>query len=268
MAGQPADDLQPRVGRSSGKPWSERKKWIWWDGAKWTGYDVPDFAGDQTADRTRPKPGAIGLDAHSGTDAFIMKARRRRLALRADRAGGRAAADAIRAGRVAGAAIRSTSSSRARCSSTGRIAANPLAPVGGSEVPLRDHHVPAHRALPVRRDEPLAAVARRAAARAVRRDQPRARAGERHRRISTGCGVSSRERRSARRPWSPGACARCRSTGKRSIRSACRGTGATRASSTGDVVNELTALVGDPERDDSRRQGLRVQRRRRRGSWP
>jgi formate dehydrogenase major subunit len=56
----------------SGKPWSERKKWVWWDGATWTGYDVPDFA--LTKSPTAPaKPGGIGLDAHSGTDAFIMK---------------------------------------------------------------------------------------------------------------------------------------------------------------------------------------------------
>jgi formate dehydrogenase major subunit len=57
----------------SGKPWSERKKWVWWDGAKWTGYDVPDFAGTKPP-TAKPKPGGIGLDAHSGTDAFIMKA--------------------------------------------------------------------------------------------------------------------------------------------------------------------------------------------------
>jgi formate dehydrogenase major subunit len=57
----------------SGKPWSERKKWVWWDGATWTGYDVPDFAATKPPG-ARPKPGAIGLDAHSGTDAFIMKA--------------------------------------------------------------------------------------------------------------------------------------------------------------------------------------------------
>jgi formate dehydrogenase major subunit len=56
----------------SGKPWSERKKWVWWDGAKWTGYDVPDFAATKPPDAAA-KPGAIGLDAHSGTDAFIMK---------------------------------------------------------------------------------------------------------------------------------------------------------------------------------------------------
>jgi formate dehydrogenase major subunit len=57
----------------SGKPWSERKKWIWWDGAKWTGYDVPDFAATKPP-TARANPGGIGLDAHSGTDAFIMKA--------------------------------------------------------------------------------------------------------------------------------------------------------------------------------------------------
>ena len=57
----------------SGKPWSERKKWIWWDGAKWTGYDVPDFAATKPP-TAQKKPGAIGLDALSGTDAFIMKA--------------------------------------------------------------------------------------------------------------------------------------------------------------------------------------------------
>ena len=57
----------------AGKPWSERKKWIWWDGAKWTGYDVPDFAPTKPP-TAKAQPGGIGLDAHSGTDAFIMKA--------------------------------------------------------------------------------------------------------------------------------------------------------------------------------------------------
>jgi len=56
-----------------GKPWSERKKWVWWDGAKWTGYDVPDFAGTKPPSAPA-KPGAVGLDALSGTQPFIMKA--------------------------------------------------------------------------------------------------------------------------------------------------------------------------------------------------
>ena len=50
----------------------------------------------------RPNPNGIGLDALSGTDPFIMKAGRQGLAVRADRAGRRAAADPLRAGRVAG----------------------------------------------------------------------------------------------------------------------------------------------------------------------
>jgi len=59
--------------RPDGQPWSEQKKWIWWDGSKWTGYDVPDFA--VTKAPTAPaQPGQIGLAAQSGTDPFIMKA--------------------------------------------------------------------------------------------------------------------------------------------------------------------------------------------------
>jgi formate dehydrogenase major subunit len=57
----------------SGKPWSERKQWVWWDGSKWTGYDVPDFAVTK-APTARPQPGAIGLDALAGNQPFIMKA--------------------------------------------------------------------------------------------------------------------------------------------------------------------------------------------------
>jgi formate dehydrogenase major subunit len=57
-----------------GKPWSERKKWVWWDEAqkKWVGYDVPDFVPTKAPD-SRAKPGASGMDALSGTDPFIMK---------------------------------------------------------------------------------------------------------------------------------------------------------------------------------------------------
>ncbi len=59
--------------RPDGKPWSERKKYVWWDGQKWTGYDIPDFPGTK-APSTPAKADGIGLDAHSGTDPFIMKA--------------------------------------------------------------------------------------------------------------------------------------------------------------------------------------------------
>jgi formate dehydrogenase major subunit len=58
-----------------GKPWSERKKYVWWDEeqAKWTGYDVPDFPVDKPPGYTPPKD-AKGMDAISGSDPFIMHA--------------------------------------------------------------------------------------------------------------------------------------------------------------------------------------------------
>lgn len=57
-----------------GKPWSERKKYIWWDAEqeKWVGNDVPDFPQNKPP-AYRPAPGATGMDAISGTDPFIMK---------------------------------------------------------------------------------------------------------------------------------------------------------------------------------------------------
>ncbi len=57
----------------SGKPWSERKKLIWWDAQqkKWTGNDVPDFKADLPPDSPKLKEGPFkGLD---GLDAFIMR---------------------------------------------------------------------------------------------------------------------------------------------------------------------------------------------------
>jgi formate dehydrogenase major subunit len=58
-----------------GKPWSERKKYIWWDekAGKWTGYDVPDFPADKRPDYRAPDD-ARGMDAISGDDPFIMMA--------------------------------------------------------------------------------------------------------------------------------------------------------------------------------------------------
>jgi formate dehydrogenase major subunit len=55
-----------------GRPWSERKKWIWWDGRRWTGYDIPDFPTTKPPD-ARGDPNGIGLAAHSGRQPFIMK---------------------------------------------------------------------------------------------------------------------------------------------------------------------------------------------------
>jgi formate dehydrogenase major subunit len=55
-----------------GRPWSERKKWIWWGGNKWTGHDVPDFAIHKHPDASAD-PEGIGLEGLSGRQPFIMK---------------------------------------------------------------------------------------------------------------------------------------------------------------------------------------------------
>ena len=61
----------------AGQPWSEQKRYIWWDAARghWTGRDVPDFP------RTKPpdfepdwSADPRGLDAHTGRAPFIMMA--------------------------------------------------------------------------------------------------------------------------------------------------------------------------------------------------
>jgi formate dehydrogenase major subunit len=57
-----------------GRPWSERKKLVWWDAARreWVGHDEPDFVPGRPPDY-RPPPGATGLDAIAGDKPFIMK---------------------------------------------------------------------------------------------------------------------------------------------------------------------------------------------------
>jgi formate dehydrogenase major subunit len=58
-----------------GKPWSERKRLVWWDEkqGRWVGDDVPDFVADR-APGSRPDPGVGGAAALAGDDAFIMQA--------------------------------------------------------------------------------------------------------------------------------------------------------------------------------------------------
>jgi formate dehydrogenase major subunit len=57
-----------------GHPWSERKKYVWWDEEqqKWTGVDVPDFPVNKPPNYT-PPAGSVGMDALSGSEPFIMK---------------------------------------------------------------------------------------------------------------------------------------------------------------------------------------------------
>ncbi len=155
-----------------GKPWSEKKKWVWWDAAakKWVGYDVPDFIAVKPPD-DKAKPGTPGMDALPGTAPFIM---------RPDGLGWLF----VPAGLVDGPLpthyepVESPVANTLYKQQTAGLQAlegtpgNELAKLGDPQVPLRPDHLPAHRALSVRRHEPLAAVVERASARAFRRDQP------------------------------------------------------------------------------------------------
>ena len=60
-----------------GKPWSERKKMVWWDEGegKWTGTDVPDFVATKRPEyRPDWKQRPHGMDALGGNAPFIMEA--------------------------------------------------------------------------------------------------------------------------------------------------------------------------------------------------
>jgi formate dehydrogenase major subunit len=58
-----------------GRPWSERKRLVWWDQEKqrWEGYDTPDFIVERPPSY-RPSPDARGKDTISGIDPFVMQA--------------------------------------------------------------------------------------------------------------------------------------------------------------------------------------------------
>jgi formate dehydrogenase major subunit len=58
-----------------GKPWSERKKFVWWDPEQgaWTGLDVPDFEKDKPPSY-RPPDDAKAEQAIAGDHPFIMQA--------------------------------------------------------------------------------------------------------------------------------------------------------------------------------------------------
>jgi formate dehydrogenase major subunit len=60
-----------------GKPWSERKAYVWWDqeageDGEWTGYDVPDFEKTKPPSY-RPSADAEGVEGLAGDDPFIMQ---------------------------------------------------------------------------------------------------------------------------------------------------------------------------------------------------
>jgi formate dehydrogenase major subunit len=58
----------------AGKPWSERKRYVWWDAEEeeWTGEDVPDFSPEKRPDYIPPED-AKAQDALRGDEPFIMQ---------------------------------------------------------------------------------------------------------------------------------------------------------------------------------------------------
>jgi formate dehydrogenase major subunit len=58
----------------NGRPWSERKRYVWWDEAEgaWTGADVPDFPKHKRPDYV-PAADARAEDAHRGDLPFVMQ---------------------------------------------------------------------------------------------------------------------------------------------------------------------------------------------------
>lgn len=60
--------------RPDGEPWSERKKLVWWDGAKkeWTGFDNPDYEKKVPPDRPADIPNGRGTEALGGARPFTL----------------------------------------------------------------------------------------------------------------------------------------------------------------------------------------------------
>ena len=57
-----------------GKPWSERKRYMWWDEAQAEvdGLDVPDFPPDKAPELSRARDRREGMEAIDGDSPFIM----------------------------------------------------------------------------------------------------------------------------------------------------------------------------------------------------
>src|SRR5512143_3278847 len=208
MARQPARHLQPRRRGSAGQP-VERAQAL---GVVGSHGRQPARSGHQEAGSARQvgRLRRAGLPPHRGPEpqgqarrhhhgaalgngSVHHAAGREGVDLRPERAGGRALPDVLRAARVAGRQSPVPEAAR-EPRAQGLVAGQALEPARlrrRREVPLRHHDLPADRALPLGFDEPLAAVARRAATGAVHRDRYRAGPGEEHQEPRLGGGLES-----------------------------------------------------------------------------
>ena len=164
-----------------GRPWSERKKLIWWDAEKrlWVGLDRPDFEPSKPPDY-RPAPGATGMAAIAGDDPFIMKP---------DGVAWLFAPSGTKDGPLPThyepleSPVGNLLYPEQTCTPGVRTFPGPLnrlVPHARDRVPGRGHHLPAYRALPERADEPVQLLAQRIAAGDVRRAEPGAGSRARH----------------------------------------------------------------------------------------
>ena len=152
----------------AGKPWSERKAYVWWDerAAEVDRARRARLRGDQAAG-LRAAAGRQGAGRDARRRPVHHAGRRQGVAVRAGRARRRPAAGALRA---AGVAVRQPAVQPAGEPGAGAVPAQgqPLrarpAISRARGVPVRAHHLPADRAPHRRRDEPLAALPVRAAA--------------------------------------------------------------------------------------------------------
>ena len=237
-----------------GKPWSERKRYVWWD-------EESGSAGSATTSRTSRStvrrapdriPTSVGPPRIAGDDPFIMQA---------DGKGWLFAPNGLVDGPlpthyepqespVANALYPQQQNPAASdLPAQGQPRAPPSAATPGRRgVPVRVHHLPADRAPHRGRDEPLAArisrnCSRRCSARSPRSWPPNAVWS-----TTAGPPSSRRGRRSRRGCWSPSGCVRCASAATTVHQIGLPyhwGVGGD-AVVTGDAANDLLGVTLDP----------------------